>query len=145
MRYFLDVEFNGFCGELISIALVPELDGAAPFYEALDCANPTPWVAEHVLPMLRTAPIPRTLMASRFAAYLGNDENPVLIADWPEDIAQAAMLMVIAPGRRVALDRITFRMIDSIGFDAAALSAVPHNAYHDALALRDYMIGRDTG
>ena len=145
MRYFLDVEFNGFCGDLISIALVPELDGAPPFYEALDCAKPTPWVAEHVLPVLRTAPIPRTLMASRFAAYLGNDENPVLIADWPEDIAQAAMLMVIAPGRRVALDRITFRMIDSIGFDAAALSAVPHNAYHDALALRDYMIGRDTG
>jgi len=145
MRYFLDVEFNGFCGELISIALVPEQDGVAPFYEALDCAKPTPWVAEHVLPVLRTAPIPRTLMASRFAAYLGNDENPVLIADWPEDIAQAAMLMVIAPGRRVALDRITFRMIDSIGFDAAALSAVPHNAYHDALALRDYMIGRDTG
>ena len=145
MRYFLDVEFNGFCGDLISIALVPELEGAAPFYEALDCAKPTPWVAEHVLPVLRTAPIPRTLMASRFAAYLGNDENPVLIADWPEDIAQAAMLMVIAPGRRVALDRITFRMIDSIGFDAAALSAVPHNAYHDALALRDYMIGRDAG
>ncbi|CAN5666095.1 hypothetical protein BH11PSE6_BH11PSE6_19440 [soil metagenome] len=145
MRYFLDVEFNGFCGELISIALVPEQDGAAPFYEALDCAKPTPWVADHVLPVLRTAPIPRTLMASRFAAYLANDENPVLIADWPEDIAQAAMLMVIAPGRRVALDRITFRMIDSIGFDAAALSAVPHNAYHDALALRDYMIGRDTG
>ena len=55
MRYFLDVEFNGFCGELISIALVPELDGAAPFYEALDCAKPTPWVAEHVLPVLRTA------------------------------------------------------------------------------------------
>lgn len=145
MRYFLDVEFNGFCGDLISLALVPELEGAAPFYEALACAKPTPWVAEHVLPVLRTEPIPRALMASRFAAYLGNDEDPTLVADWPEDIAQAAMLMVVAPGRRVALDRITFRMADSIGFDAAALSAVPHNAYHDALALRDYMIARDAG
>ncbi len=31
MRYFLDTEFNGFGGALISLALVPELEGAAPF------------------------------------------------------------------------------------------------------------------
>jgi len=31
MRYFLDVEYNGFGGDLISLALVPEEEGAAPF------------------------------------------------------------------------------------------------------------------
>ena len=140
MRYFLDVEFNGFGGDLVSLALVPEDEGAAPFYEVLACENPTPWVAEHVLPALDKAPIARAVMAARFADYLGNDEDPLLIADWPEDIAHAAMLMVVAPGRRLAIDRITFRMIDPIGFDAALLSAVPHNAYHDALALRAFVL-----
>ena len=67
----------------------------------------------------------------------------MLIADWPEDIAHAAMVMVIAPGRRVALDRISFEMMDPLGFDAAALSKVPHNAYHDAVALRDYVLARE--
>jgi len=93
--------------------------------------------------MLRTVPIARALMAARFAEYLGDDEDPVLIADWPEDISHAAMLMVVAPGKRLALDRITFRMIDPIGFDAAALSAVPHNAYHDARALRAYLLKQE--
>jgi len=143
MRYFLDVEFNGFGGELISLALVPEAEDAAPFYEAVTCEKPTAWVAEHVLPVLQTTAIARSAMASRFADYLGDDEDPVLIADWPEDIAHAAMVMVIAPGQRVALDRIGFQMMDPLGFDAAALSKVPHNAYHDAVALRDYVLAQE--
>jgi hypothetical protein len=145
VRYFLDAEYNGFGGALISLALVPEAEGAAPFYEALACEQPTPWIAEHVLPVLRTAPISRTLMAARFADYLGDDEDPLLVADWPEDIAHAAMLMVVAPGRRLPLDRIAFRMIDPIGFDAAAFSAVPHNAYQDALALRAFILRHEAG
>ena len=143
MRYFLDVEFNGFGGELISLALVPEREEVSPFYEAVHCAQPTPWVAEHVLPVLSTEPVDRAVMARRFEEYLGDDPDPVLIADWPEDIAHAAMLMVIAPGRRIALDRIRFDLLDPIGFDSAALSAVPHNAYHDALALRTYTLARE--
>jgi hypothetical protein len=143
MRYFLDVEFNGFGGELISLALVPEAEDMPPFYEAVHCDQPTPWVADHVLPVLDTPPVDRATMARRFEAYLGDDPDPLLVADWPEDIAHAAMLMVIAPGRRMALDRIRFEMLDSIGFDSAAMSAVPHNAYHDAMALRTYTLGRE--
>lgn len=143
MRYFLDVEFNGFGGELISLALVPEATDAAPFYEAVACETPTPWVAEHVLPVLRTTPISRSAMSLRFAEYLGDDEYPVLVADWPEDIAHAATVMVVAPGQRVALDRISFEMMDPLGFDAASLSKVPHNAYYDALALRDYVLAHE--
>jgi hypothetical protein len=143
VRYFLDVEFNGFGGELISLALVPEAEDVPPFYEAVQCDQPTLWVADHVLPVLDTPPVDRATMARRFEAYLGDDPDPLLVADWPEDIAHAAMLMVIAPGRRMALDRIRFEMLDSIGFDSAAMSAVPHNAYHDAAALRTYMLARE--
>ncbi|MES1976250.1 MAG: hypothetical protein V4472_27660 [Pseudomonadota bacterium] len=143
-RYFLDVEYNGFCGDLISLALVPEAEGAAPFYAALACPNPTPWVAAHVLPVLHVEHSARAEMAARFADYLGDDPDPVLVADWPEDIAHAAMLMVVAPGRRTALDRITFKMLDPIGFDAATLSALPHNALQDAAALRAFVLGQES-
>jgi len=142
VRYFLDTEFNGFGGALISLALVPEDPDAAPFYEALPCEDPTPWVAEHVLPVLATTPIEPRELSHRLQAYLGDDPWPVLIADWPEDIAHAARAMIVSPGRRVTLDRVGFELCDAFAFDAAA-SAVPHNAYHDAVALRDFLLKRE--
>lgn len=142
MRYFLDTEFNGFGGALISLALVPEDPKAAPFYEALICDEPTPWVTEHVLPVLAATPIDAREFSNRLQEYLGDDPWPVLIADWPEDIAHAARAMIVAPGRRVTLDRVGFELCDAFGFDSA-MSAVPHNAYHDAVALRDFLLRRE--
>ena len=44
MRYFLDTEFNGFGGQLLSLALVPE-DGGEEFYITLQHDGPfEPWV-----------------------------------------------------------------------------------------------------
>ena len=142
MRYFLDTEFNGFGGALIAMALVPEDRDAPCFYEALACDDPTPWVAEHVLPLLGIAPITAGEFSYKLQEYLGNDPWPVLVADWPEDIAHAARAMIVAPGRRVTLDRVGFELCDAFGFDSA-LSAVPHNAYHDAVALRDFLLRRE--
>ena len=45
MRYFVDAEFNGFGGDLISLAAVPEDAAAAPFYEAVECRHPSAWVS----------------------------------------------------------------------------------------------------
>jgi hypothetical protein len=39
---FLDTEFNGFGGELILIALVPEDKQLQSFFEAIECRNPIP-------------------------------------------------------------------------------------------------------
>ena len=142
MRYFLDTEFNGFGGALISLALVPEDETVAPFYETLACVDPTPWVAEHVLPVLGAAPVSPEQLSHRLEAYLGDDPWPVLVADWPEDIAHAARAMIAAPGRRIALDRIGFELCDAFGFDSAA-SVVPHNALHDAKALRAFLLRRE--
>lgn len=143
MRYFLDTEFNGFCGPLISLALVPEEEGAAAFYAALACPAPTEFVATHVLPVLGTDPVTREELGSSMARYLGNDPDPLLVADWPEDIALAAMALIAAPGRRHPIDRIRFELCDALGFDSHALSAVPHNAYHDAVALRAFILRRE--
>jgi len=142
VRYFLDTEFNGFGGALISLALVPEDREAAPFYEALACENPIPWVAEHVLPVLAATPIAARELSRRLRDYLADDPWPVLVADWPEDIAHAARAMITSPGRRIALDRVGFELCDAFGFDSG-MSAVPHNAYHDAVALRDFMLRRE--
>ncbi|WP_235536948.1 hypothetical protein [Sphingomonas sp. Root241] len=118
MRYFLDTEFNGFGGALISLALVPELEGAAPFYEALECTRPTEWVATHVLPVLGTVPVSREELGYGLAHYLSDDPDPLLVADWPEDIAHASMALIAGPGRRHNIDRIRFELCDAFGFDS---------------------------
>lgn len=141
MRYYLDAEFNGFGGSLIALALAPE-DGGTPFYAALDCPEPTPWVAAHVLPVLGIEPVSREELGRSLAAYLAGDPDPVVIADWPEDIAHAAMALIARPGFRHPIARITFELCDTPGFDTARASAVPHNALEDAIALRTFMLHR---
>ena len=136
MRYFLDTEFNGFGGELISIALVPEDESAVPFYSAVECKNPTSWVAEHIIPRLDVEPVTHSRLGDQFAAYLIDDPEPVLVADWPEDIAHAARLLVIGPGLMKPVRNIRFDLVDPSLVSSGTGSAVPHNAYHDALRLR---------
>lgn len=143
MRYFLDAEFNGFGGQLISLALVPEDDGAPPFYAALACPEPEPWTAEHVIPVLDTPQIERDAMTEKLADYLRSDPEPVVVADWPEDIAHLALLMVTGPGHRLATPTLVFELLDLPLFDSETTSAVPHNACYDARALRDYVLKTD--
>jgi hypothetical protein len=143
MRYFLDSEFNGFGGQLISLALVPEEQDAAPFYEALPCAEPDLWVVDHVLPVLHTRPISRPEMIAKLATYLRDDSEPIVIADWPEDIAHLAMLMVTGPGWRMPSPRLRFELLDLPLFDSETLSVVPHNARDDAFALRAYVLAEE--
>jgi hypothetical protein len=143
MRYFLDAEFNGFGGPLISLALIPEGPREDPFYEALSCTAPNAWAAQNVLPVLRTQPISRPEMMARLANYLVRALDPVVVADWPEDIAQLALLMISGPGYRVPLPRLMFELLDLPLFDSATLSEVPHNAYYDAKALRNYILAAE--
>jgi hypothetical protein len=136
MRYFLDTEFNGFGGELISIALVPEDPSSAPFYEAIECAEPISWVTDNVLPLLETRQLKRSEVADRFAAFLLDDPDPLLVADWPEDIAHAARLLIAGPGIMKPVRSIRFELVDLDIIGGGIPSSLPHNAYLDAVALR---------
>jgi len=146
VRYFLDTEFNGFGGALLSLALVPE-DGEE-FYITLTLAEPVhPWVAQHVLPYLDHVPVglvsPRISRESAslaIAAYLAHDPQPEILADWPDDIAYFNSLLLVGPGQMVPVPTLTFRLVTMPGFSTAENSAVPHNALHDARALRDHML-----
>lgn len=148
MRYFLDAEFNGFGGDLISLALVPEDAGLPPFYQAVECAAPTVWVAENVLPVLNTTPLSRAELADRFAEYLIDDEDPLLVADWPEDIAHAARLLIVGPGQMKPIRGIRFQLVDPVivgaGDAGDNLNKTPHNAYSDAAALRAVVLAYET-
>lgn len=143
MRYFLDAEFNGFGGELIAIALVPEDDRQPAFYGAQACPAPTPWVAEHVLPVLDTPPLTHAELVDAFAAYLIDDPDPLLVADWPEDIAHAARLLVTGPGRMKPVRSIRFELVDRELLFYTSESATPHNALSDARALRAMVLGHE--
>lgn len=147
MRYFLDTEYNGWGGALLSLALVPE-DGEE-LYLTLTCSEPfEQWVERNVVPYLDT--VPETLMSPRLSRtdaartishYLAGDPEPLIIADWPEDIAYLNALLVTGPGVMVEVPSLRFQFIELTGFSTAANSKVPHNALHDARSLRDHIVG----
>lgn len=148
MRYFLDTEYNGFGGQLLSLALVPE-DGSEEFYISLEYDAPLdPWVERHVVPFLDMVPdglqgprLSRRAAAEALAAWLEHDEAPDIVADWPEDLAQFAMLLVTGPGLMQPVPPLSLHFVPLHGFSTAANSVVPHNALHDARALRDHVMG----
>lgn len=146
MRYFLDTEFNGVGGALLSLALVP--DDGEELYLTLQTDDPiVEWVERHVIPYLDAVPeqlqCPRLKRADavhELWRYLHNDSEVLIVADWPEDVAQFCNLMITGPGDMVDLRELSFRVHSLPGFSTAANSKVPHNALHDARSLRDHIL-----
>jgi hypothetical protein len=144
VRYFLDTEYNGIGGALISLALVPE-DGDE-LYLTLKTGEPlVEWVKANVVPYLDTVPeqlacprLARPDAAHALYQYLHGDDDPLIVADWPEDVAQFCNLLITGPGEMLDLRRLTFRLVPFSNFSTAANSKVPHNALHDARSLRDH-------
>ena len=147
LRYFLDTEYNGWGGALLSLALVP--DEGEELYLTLDWSGPLEeWVERNVVPYLDTVPevlvsprLCRVDAAGAIAHYLAGDPEPLIVADWPEDIAYFNALLVTGPGAMAEVRGLTFRFMPLAGFSTAANSKVPHNALHDARSLRDHVVG----
>jgi hypothetical protein len=148
MRYFLDCEYNGFGGALLSLALVPE-DGGEELYLTFACPGPIePWVERNVLPFIDHVPdslklpvMDREQSARAIAMYLGDDFEPEILADWPTDIELFCGLLSFAPGLMVPVPDLRFRLLQLGAFSPAENSAVAHNALHDARALREHVLG----
>ena len=146
LRYFLDTEYNGWGGALLSLALVPE-DGEE-LYLTLDWEGTLEqWVERNVVPYLDS--VPQSLVSPRMsradaaravAHYLAGDRDPLIVADWPEDIALFNALLVTGPGVMAEVPPMRFQFMPLSGFSTAANSRVPHNALHDARALRDHVL-----
>ena len=146
MRYFLDTEYNGWGGALLSLALVP--DDGEELYLTLDWTGELEkWVERNVVPYLDTVPhhlagprVSRPDAAQAIAHYLAGDPDPLIVADWPEDLAYLNALLVTGPGVMVEVPGLRFQFLPLSGFSTAANSKVPHNALHDARSLRDHVL-----
>jgi hypothetical protein len=146
LRYFLDTEYNGWGGALLSLALVP--DAGEELYLTLDWDGALEeWVQRNVIPYLDMVPdslvsprMSRSDAARTVAHYLAGDPDPLVVADWPEDIALFSALLVTGPGIMAEVPGLKFEFMSLTGFSTAANSKVPHNALHDARALRDHIL-----
>ena len=144
MRYFLDTEYNGIGGALLSLALVPD-EGDELYLTFKTDEAIVDWVQQHLVPYLDSVPeqlgcprLDRDEAAHALEHYLRHDEDAVIIADWPEDVAQFCNLMITGPGDMVDIRHLTFRLLPLSNFSTAENSRVPHNSLHDARALRDH-------
>lgn len=137
-RLFLDTEFNGFGGELISLALVPETYPVTWYGVLATPDKPDPFVAEHVIPKLGESPLGPDLFNASLCRYLLLFPECEIIADWPADFEHLCNQLT-ACGRNLGWRlpfNCTMRLIDT-----PALNPVtPHNALSDAQALRDWYV-----
>jgi hypothetical protein len=142
MLVYLDTEFNGFGGDLISLALVPRELDAEPFYAVRAIPRDIdPWVKDHVLPVLKAQPMGEERFKAAVQAYLLSlEDHPLeIIADWPEDIAHLCAQLCDVGGRQLMIFPF-FELVNTRG-GGGCVSSVPHNALEDAIALRQWHIG----
>jgi transposase len=140
MRLYLDTEFNGHGGELLSMALVSEHGVSPPFdsfYEVCHWRLPIdPWVSANVMPKLGKEPIRAHLFRPCFHSWIRHFDNPEIICDWHADAEHFCRLLA-GNDYGSSLDfacRITILRTPP----GQPVSANPHNALADARALRDW-------
>lgn len=140
-RLFLDTEFNGFGGRLISMALVPEDPSIREFYKELEIKDQLePWVRDNVVPHLVLAPCTHHQFQQALAQYLWEVGDCTIIADWPDDIKYFCESLITGPGQMIAfMHNVHFELDLGINYT----SAVPHNALHDARGIKEFYLGRE--
>jgi hypothetical protein len=138
MKLFLDCEFNGFGGELISMALVDENEKY--FYEVLPCMNPTSWVFNNVIPILNKQAIDLKEFQKYLFNFLNQYETIHIIADWPEDFSLFLTTLIFQQGACMITPKLTMELWES-DTSLKIDSKIPHNALQDAFALkRSYFV-----
>ena len=131
MTLYLDTEFNGHGGELISLALVSD-KGPHHFYGVRPLPEQiAPWVADHVIPLLDQESEPDDQFRLRLHVFLERYADEGIVADWPDDFALLMRVMSGPDYERSWMVECDMRLIKSGEFTPEK----PHNAMSDALAL----------
>ena len=131
MKLWLDTEFNGWGGDLISMGITSE-DGKE-FYEVLECSNPVAWVKENVVPLLLKDSISRGLFTKKLEQYLSQWDSVEVIADWPRDLELFYSSLLVGNGWMINVPKqFSTKLVR--GLDTHSL--LPHNAIEDARALK---------
>ena len=143
-KYYLDTEFNGYGGELISIALVHE-SGRSIYLIDPSLENPIdPWVAENVYPKLLLYPtdneriiklMSRSEMGKELATFINSYDNPpLIISDYPSAIKYFCDIISTGPSTVSALNGIQFEIKRVDSYPTLLEGAIQHNALWDARA-----------
>jgi hypothetical protein len=139
MALYIDTEFNGFGGPLISMAIVSSATGKE-FYEVRDIVKKrgrsiVPWVMQNVVPKLDKDPITDMEFKEKLWAFMREHAGEAIFADWPEDIAHLMQWMCKENGITPKLNYVIYTL-NTFGVDIEP--EVPHNALSDARALMDW-------
>lgn len=142
-KFYIDCEFDGHGGPLLSIALVRE-NGAGIHVRAIDAAARDPWVVENVVPLLMKHPGQDVgtftdNIGAVLKRFIGGAENPTFIADSPVDIGRLCAALSTDPnGGWASTDypRMNFEVHNVDCYPTELPGAVQHNAWWDAQALR---------
>lgn len=150
MIYYLDCEFDGFKGALLSLALVCE-DGRS-FYGTLPIRTRCdPWVVENVVPKMYDVPAQEITQLAYRVPHMGKylqkffegDAYITVLTDWPDDIKYFCEQIITGPGEMIAIPGITFEVMRVDAYPTKMPGAVQHNAWWDAQALRYYLTHDD--
>jgi hypothetical protein len=143
MRYYLDTEFDGYGGPLLSLAMV-RADGESIYlirdFEPMDL-----WVQQNVRPILFDCPVKPVVstdpaeLAFIVARFLSADPAPYVITDWPADIRYLCELIEFPGGLMAPIHGLTLELRRVDSYPTKLTGAVQHNAWWDAMALRELL------
>ena len=133
MNLYLDTEFNGHGGPLISMALAA--DDGQHWYQVL----PEPivwdtWCLEHVRPRLLKHFVDKEFFCYSLKAYLSARSGCTIYADWPDDFSHLMRVMsgdTYASSWMIACNMTLLKESDP-------KPEIPHNALSDAIALMEW-------
>ncbi|CAB5223146.1 hypothetical protein UFOVP368_67 [uncultured Caudovirales phage] len=148
MRYYIDCEFDGHNGELLSLALVT--DGEDSIHIQADIEPMDLWVRRNVMPLMDSHKAPKAAkvylndVGGVIRAFMVKDQCPVIIADSPVDIGRFCRAISTGPdGEWASADypRMRFEVHNVDCYPTTLDGAVQHNAWWDAMALRAKLTG----
>lgn len=126
---YLDCEFDGFMGSLISMALVGE---DCEWYEVkFHPEIQDEWVRKNVIPILGKSPVSNAVFIRSLESFLSEFEAVEIVVDWPDDIKHFCQSLITGPGTAIKTPFISFVLDRSITYE----SKIPHNALEDARAI----------
>ncbi len=145
MKYYLDTEFDGWGGDLISMALVREDGKSLYMVDPFKKTPKDPWVALNVIPILYHVPdeVEIHSLESRawgllISDFLYGDKHPQIICDWPSDAVYISELLMTGPGESVPMGpQTSITILRHLNvYPSAVEGAIQHNAWWDAMAIR---------
>lgn len=147
-RFYIDCEFDGHDGALLSLAMVKDdgdgihIETTAPALEDWVCANVLPLMGKHEAPKVALVDLNDVGNVAR--AFIGDCDCPVIVADSPVDIGRfCRAISTGSDGGWASADypAMRFEVHNVDCYPTTLAGAVQHNAWWDAMALRAKLEG----